>query len=302
MHLHPPSYWTSLSSSPTTEYKESVILQLLATHGISNARHILDVGCGFSTFSERLAFDLHALRLTRVDADKAVQVHYSENLVGGSLRIDTVLGTLPKLPPITSADVILCLDVLHEVYSFTQTSSSGIVDRRKGIGAVLSSFKSLREVLAEGGCMAISDAIRPSTRRNLRIEARNLRIARVVREIEANYVSEPLRIRWIGSLVFECDEVAMSIILTQYNKLLEPDPWRWEIEKREVHQYMSRSMFENAAIALGLSCALTIGTPECVRRRYLTDFCPLSGELPETRVVALMADLGENRYGQSAKH
>lgn len=287
LNIKSDAYWTELHSGLTAHYKEDVIRRLAAAVPMPDVETVLDIGCGASKLSTSLAGEWGASSFIRVDYDPKI----IKDLKGGAndASHEFYVGDVYSLPLGLRADVIFLLDVLHEVYSFggRRGQATGVVNHRQGITAVQRYVERASGLLRPSGVIIITDNILCPELVALRVRARRREIAVAVNHFVNHYQSKNIELKWVNESDFMIESRDFCILLSQYNKIAREDWARWEVERLEIHQYMTLNQYRRMFEKFGLQCQYEIQTPLATLAEWQSDFELLEGlrEFPKKRVT-----------------
>ena len=284
-------YWANLVEGETGLYKAEAIDELVSGVFPAHCGSILDIGCGTSGIALALRRRLGAGRVVFMDYDAAV----IERLRGESTdpTIEWVVNDIFAVGEWSERfDLILLLDMIHEVYSFYGRPVRDMtipIDHVRGQGAVRTALAQVATLVNPGGGVIITDNVLCRQAVPLVVRLRTPAVVRAVRRFLDEYPSRRMAIEWHDEATIGIGSHDFCILLTQYNKIKSGQEDRWNVEKFEIHQYMTedelRSMFE----ALGFDLHCIIGTPPGARAEWEEDFAVLDGlsAIPEKRVTLL---------------
>jgi SAM-dependent methyltransferase len=285
------SYWTNLVQGETGHYKAEAIDRLVSEVALPRHGEILDIGCGTSAIATALREQLEAERLVFMDYDAAVieamrrdnQDPAIEAIVGDIFTV----GTWGR-----RFALVLLLDMLHEVYSFYGRPVREVtsqIDHRLGQKVVRDALAQVAKLVVPGGGVIISDNLLCPEDVAVTVRVRHAGAEQAVRRFLAEYPSRRMAATWLGADVFRLGAHDLCILLTQYNKIKSGQEDRWNVEKYEIHQYMTLAQFDSTFTELGFALTSVVGTPDGARAEWEADFQVLDGlsTLPDKRITLL---------------
>ena len=285
-------YWGDLNIGSTTQYKAIKIEELIRNFFPSKCGNILDIGSGSNCD--------HLLKYRQLlGAKKIACLDYDEKIINQMRQqfpnegIGWYVADIFDLPEFKEGfDLIFFLDMLHEVYSFYGRPSRDMsepVDRNRGLEAVIRAINNISNITNSKGGMVITDAILPSQQGNLIIRPRTPEVEEAVNYFFENYPTKRFdKVYREGDLI-TLSPSNFSILSRQYDKIKNKDWTRWNIERLEQHQYMTKEQYENLFAKLGFKTHIIIGTPDTIKKEWDQDFEIVSGlkEFPPRRVTLL---------------
>lgn len=285
-------YWSNLVAGDTGVYKAEVIDALVSEHGPAACRALLDIGCGTSAIAQTLRSRYPGCRLVCMDYDSAVVERMRaesadptvEWRVADIFRVDEWDERF---------DLVLLLDMLHEVYSFygrDDGPTPGPIDHARGLDATRRALAAVAGVVAPDGGIVITDNVLSPEAGDVTIRLREPgRLRPILERFVAEYPSRRIALRWRDDDSFVIPSHDFCILTTQYNKLSTNQPERWNVEKLEIHQYMTVAEYHETFASLGFTCHAVVGTPEAARAEWAADFEMIAGAaaLPEKRVTLI---------------
>jgi predicted O-methyltransferase YrrM len=284
------SYWSNLVEGANGIYKAAVIDRLIQDHFEGTAEAMLDIGVGTSAIALEHRKKLEAPRLVCADYDAKV-VEESKQAFGDG-TIEWRVADIFDIDQWTERfDLVFLLDMIHEVYSFygrPNRDTDEPIDHDLGIKRSVEAISKVASLVKVGGGIIISDNILTEERGPVRVRVKNENTREAVEYFFENYRSRRMRPTWSGA-TFELPSRDFCILLTQYNKIKQQKWDRWNVERLEVHQYMSESEYRQMFEDLGFRMHIEIGTPEDARQEWDGDFEVVAGRdgLPPKRVTLI---------------
>lgn len=285
-------YWDDLSVGSTTAYKTLKIEELLQNFFPLRCESILDIGSGGNCDHIIKYRDLlQARRIACLDYDARIINNMKEKFPNEG--IEWYVADIFELQLFRERfDLIFLLDMLHEVYSFYGRPSKGInesVNHEKGLEAVVKAITNISDIMNPKGGIIITDAILPSENTPVTFRAKSQEVTDTIKHFFRNYPT-----RKIDGVLRENNLVTISaqdfsVLLTQYNKIKNKDWSRWNIERLEQHQYMTKEQYEGIFARLGFETHMIVETPRYVKEEWDGDFEIISGlkDFPQKRVTLL---------------
>lgn len=285
------AYWANLVEGDTGGYKAEVMERLIAAFMPSQAEAILDIGCGSSEIALHYQKVLSAPRLVCMDYDPAVLAQSAAKYPGADIEWRTAdIFEIDRWED--RFDLVFMLDMLHEVYSFYGRPNRNVaepIDHVLGLAAAQDALRKVAQVVRPGGGVVITDNVICEEDVEVEVKLRRPDVIDAVRYFLAEYPSRRMAHVWTAPDVLRLSSADFCILLTQYNKIKQGDTARWNVEKLEIHQYMTLSQFKTCFADLGFSLHAEIGTPAAARDEWRADFAMLKGlaDLPEKRITLL---------------
>lgn len=290
------AYWENLVQGETAQYKARALDALIAAHCPPTVDGLLDIGCGTSDIALHYLDVLQGRRLVGLDYDPAVvdaaAARYSDP------RIQWRTADVFELA--SSGDrfgLVFILDMLHEVYSFYGRPNRDVtepVDHALGLDAACRALAQIAAVVAPGGAIAITDNVLCPDDVPIAVRVRNPVARQAVLDFLREYPARRMAHEWRDDDVLQLGSHDFCILLTQYNKLKRGDLARWNVEKLEIHQYMTLADYDRCFGDLGFSLHATVGTPADATAEWQGDFQVESGmpDLPQKRITLLAVKAG----------
>lgn len=281
-------YWTNLVDGETGLYKAEAIDALIGEH-LPRCDDILDIGCGTSVIGVHLRDRLAARRLVFMDYDEAILDAMRAQL--GDDKIEWKLGDIFTIGAWGDRfDLVLLLDMIHEVYSFYGRPVREVVseiDHAKGQAVVRDALEQVAMLVRPGGGIVISDNVLAPAKAALTVRIRTEAAYAAVTRFLAEYPSRRIAVDWTDDRTMRIDSHDFCILLTQYNKIKSGQDDRWNVEKFEIHQYMTQAEFAAMFEDLGFTLHALVGTPEGAAAEWDEDFAVEGGALPDKRITLI---------------
>jgi len=285
------AYWKDLTSGTTGQYKSRVMEALVKEHLKGPKESLIDIGCGTCEEILKYAKLLPANRLTCTDYDPAIVAEMrAKNL---DRRIDWKVADIFALDLLEEKyDLVFLMDVIHEIYSFYGRPDRDIqtpVDHQLGMKYVYEAFHQVAKIVNQGGGVIVTDAVLCNSNTSVLVRIKNERARESVKYFLDNYPTKRIKVTWVGPMEIEILSRDLNIMLTQYNKIKAENWERWNIERLEIHEYMSPDEYQKMFSNLGFDLHMVVGTPDVSRQEWNEDFQMVSGmeELPEKRITLL---------------
>lgn len=285
-------YWGNLVAGETGVYKAAAIDELISRHFPKACDAILDIGCGTSVIATTLRNRLGATRLVFMDYDQAIIEEMRKQTHDDT--IEWVVGDIFKVGSWAERfDLILLLDMIHEVYSFYGRPVREVkteIDHSVGQQAVRRALEQVAQITNRGGGIVITDNVLSPEDGSVVVEARNPLVMSAVGRFLQEYPSRRIRVEWLGESRFRIGLHDFNILLTQYNKIKSNQEDRWNVERFEIHQYMTERELRDTFADLGFTMHALVGTPEGTAREWSEDFTIVEGVvigLPMKRITLL---------------
>lgn len=285
-------YWNDLSVGSTTAYKTLKIEELIRNFFPKKCDSILDIGSG-GNCDHVLKYRklLQAKRIACLDYDGKIINQMRQRFPNEG--IEWHVADIFELPRFEKGfDLIFLLDMLHEVYSFYGRPNRNMnepINYEKGLEHVVTAMENISEIVNPRGGIVITDAILPSENTPVTFRTRSHEITDTIDYFFKNYPS-----RNFGEILRNGNFIAInqqdfSVLLTQYNKIKKKDWGRWNIERLEQHQYMTKEQYEEVFSRLGFKTHMIIETPAYVLKEWKQDFEIVGGatDFPPRRVTLL---------------
>jgi hypothetical protein len=286
------SYWGDLSVGSTTAYKTLKIEELLLNFFPSRCESILDIGSGGNCDHILKYRDLlKARRIACLDYDEKIIDKMKERFPNE--EIEWHVADIFELQLFKGAfDLIFLLDMLHEVYSFYGRPSQDTnkpVNHERGLEAVVKAITKISNITNQKGGIIITDDILPDEDTFVTFRTRSQEVTDAIDHFFRNYPTRKMDGVSIKNGLVTISAQDFSVLLTQYNKIKNRDWSRWNIERMEQHQYMTREQYEEIFARLGFETHMIIETPTYVKEEWERDFEIISGlkDFPKKRVTLL---------------
>ncbi len=283
-------YWTNLTQGITSQYKARMIDDLLQSHYRLKGERLLDVGCGTSEIIMHYRDKFKSKSAVCMDYDEKIVAKMKQ--LHGDAGLEFVVADIFELEPWSkSFDLIFTLDVIHEIYSVYGRADKDIknqVQHSNGIIYVRKAFKALASLLEPGGGIVLTDNILPQGDFEVSFRPRTPAVQEAVGIFIKEFPTKSIPVK-ISAGKYTMMVRDFCILLTQYNKIKNSDLARWDVERLEIHQYMSQPEFAEAFDQLGFDCHFRIGTPEDSLVEWREDFELIDGlvDFPPKRVNLL---------------
>lgn len=284
-------YWKNLVEGETGMYKAEVLGGLIERYFPATCDSILDIGCGTSAIALALCDRLQARRLVFMDYDEAVIAEMRDRLADQT--VEWKVADIFKVGDWSDRfGLVMLLDMVHEVYSFYGRPGRDVtlpIDHARGVEAVRTAIAQVARLVEVGGGIVITDNVLSPETGPVSVRLRNRAAADAVRRFFAEYPSRRMQPTWSDAMTFVLAAHDFCILLTQYNKIKAGDEKRWNVEKLEIHQYMTERELTETFESLGFALHAVIGTPAAAMAEWDADFEVLDGMhgIPEKRVTLL---------------
>jgi SAM-dependent methyltransferase len=285
------AYWSDLVHGATSHYKELVMEQLLRSHFPSKANSLIDIGCGTCATVLKYREILFASRVICTDYDSAIvermkTVHAGDNVEWRTADIFDLSDLGERF------DLVFLMDMIHEVYSFYGRPNripEEEIDHHLGLSYVERAFTQVASIVQPGGGILITDDVLCEKNNDVTIRIRTAATKVAVERFLREYPSKRIEVAFIDAATIKLKARDLNILLTQYNKIKRGDWERWNIEKMEIHEYMSPNEFQQLFARLGFTTHSITGTPETAREEWESDFEVVHGmpSLPAKRITVL---------------
>lgn len=286
------SYWQNLVEGATALYKVETLDTLIDHYAPQPKTAILDIGCGTSVLANTLRSRSPGCRLMCMDYDPVVVARM--RAASDDPTIEWRVADILDLAGTTDRfDLVLLIDMLHEVYSFygrSEGAGIGIIDHHRGLAVVEMALAEIARIVSPGGAIAITDNVLSDAAGPYLVRLRQPdRLAPVIAQFIAEYPSRRIAPVWVAGDTFEIGSSDFCILLTRSNKLKSGQIDRWNVEKLEVHQYFDRAGYQRLFDSLGFDMHATVGTPSEALAEWAEDFDVLAGGsgLPDKRISLL---------------
>ena len=189
-------------------------------------------------------------------------------------------------------DLIFFMDMLHEIYSFYGRLNKDIqytVDHALGKQSVVQAITNISRLINKGGGIVITDNVLCPENVNIRVLLKNAETKETVKYFFEHYPTKKFDFVFEGEDTLRINSRDFCILLTQYNKIKRKDFDRWNVERFEIHQYMTLKEFEELFCRLNFDMHAVIGTPQSTMQEWESDFRVLEGlpQIPEKRITLL---------------
>ncbi|MBF0372119.1 MAG: methyltransferase domain-containing protein [Alphaproteobacteria bacterium] len=285
------AYWANLVGGETAVYKARVIDDLIATHRPGDVDSLLDIGCGTSEVALHYLDALNGRRLVGLDYDEAVVSAAARRYTDP--RLEWRRADIFELDRCADRfQLVFLLDMLHEVYSFYGRPNRELaepIDHALGLEAAREALTKVAQVVSPGGGVVITDNVLCPTDSPVSVRVKTPEARDAVRRFLAEYPARRMRHAWLDGDVLDLSAHDFCILLTQYNKIKRGDEARWNVEKLEIHQYMTVAEYRSHFAELGFTMHAVVGTPPETTEEWNGDFEAVSGlpALPEKRITLL---------------
>ncbi|MBF0127976.1 MAG: hypothetical protein HQM02_12310, partial [Magnetococcales bacterium] len=189
-------------------------------------------------------------------------------------------------------DLVFLMDMLHEVYSFYGRPDRDLgsqVDHALGLGYVRQALENVLTLMRPRCGIVISDNVLCPENHEVRVRLRRPAVVEAVRCFFAGYATRRIAHAFPAPEVMTLNARDFCILLTQYNKIRERNWTRWNVERHEIHQYMTLDEYRRTFAELGCDLHAVIGTPDATVAEWNEDFEVLDGleRIPEKRITLL---------------
>lgn len=285
------AYWENLVQGETARYKARVLDALIAAHCPATADSLLDIGCGTSDIALHYLDALHGRRLVGLDYDAAVVEAVARRY--DDPRLEWRQADIFELGGAGDRfDLVFMLDMLHEVYSFQGRPNRDLaepIDHALGLDAARRALAQVAAAVAPGGAIAITDNVLCPDDVPVSVRVTSPAARRAVGDFLRDYPARRIAHAWSDADTLELGSHDFCILLSQYNKLKQDDLARWNVEKLEIHQYMTVAEYDRCFSDLGFVLHAVVGTPAEARAEWQADFRVETGMpgLPDKRITLL---------------
>ncbi len=288
--LKTEAYWKTLVSRETSEYRERAMDEMLGQYFTRDCSSTLEVGCGTSEVSLKYKELLQAEKAVCIDYDeKIIEWMKSSGIEGLEWRVADIFNLDDWHEKF---DMILLLDMVHEVYSFygrQADNAESLIDHERGLDYVTRALTNLVGITSEGGGMIVADDLVCLQDVEVRIQIKTQAASEAILYFLENYPSKLLDAEVAPDGMLRINSRDFCILLTQYNKIKRKDWDRWNVERLERHQYMTVEEYKQLFAGLGCDMHMMTGTPEGAYSEWASDFEILDGldDFPDKRVTLL---------------
>jgi len=285
-------YWDNLTSGTTSQYKEKIIEDLIISHFPSSCKSILDIGCGTCNTALKYKKKLNANEVTFLDYDENVIAKLKKEN-DDKKGINWIVADIFMIRKMDEKyDLVFFLDMLHEVYSFFGRGNTDLekeVNHNIGISYVIKALENVSQLVNSGGGIIITDDILCSEDFDICLRVKNDRANKCIKYFFNHYMSKKIRYNFIKKDMVIINSKDLCILLTQYNKIKSDDLERWNVEKHEIHQYMTIEQYRETLNNLGFTTYEVMGTPKPAYDEWHEDFEIISGltDFPKKRITLL---------------
>jgi hypothetical protein len=284
-------YWDNLVAGNTGQYKTNVLKKLVKQHFSKKCSRILDVGVGTSEEILKYKDIFNAEKIVCVDYDaKIIELMRSKH---NDSSIEWKVADIFNIDEsINNFDFVLLFDMLHEIYSFYGRPNKDIslpVDHNIGQDFVKKALKNVSQLITPQGGLSITDNVVATENKTVRIKMMNAHIVSTVNFFFENYPSKKIEHTFLKDDIIEINSKDLCILLTQYNKIKNHNMTRWNVEKLEIHQYMTIEEYKAFFNEIGFKVHYTVETPEENLLEWRNDFSILDGleKFPSKRITLL---------------
>lgn len=284
-------YWDDLVGGNTGQYKEAVIDRLLQEKRDVPSAKLLDIGCGTCDLLFKYYKNLKSESVSFVDYDEQIiqsmKQNYPQDYAFWYVQDIFKLKDWKE-----SFDLVFMLDMLHEIYSFYGRFNRDVtlsVDHDLGMKFVKEALSNIVTLLNPKGGIIITDNVLCEENQMIKVKVRTDKVKQAIQYFVENYPSRIFNIQIDEDNVFEVNSRDFCILLTQYNKIKRGDLDRFQIERMEIHQYMTLKEYEEIFVSFGMKTDVVIGTPTDAKEEWNQDFEIVEGldAMPEKRVTLL---------------
>jgi len=284
-------YWNDLLSGTTGAYKHAQIDKLLSNFFPSECDSIIDIGCGSCETVLKYGKQLNAKTIACSDYDK-ILIEKMKTLFQ-DYPIKWHVNDIFDLKKIKkNYNLVFLLDMLHEIYSFYGRPDRDImkeIDHSKGLSFVEKAIFNIKEIVAVGGGIIITDNVLYEQNVPLTIQAKTSQVMKALNYFSEKYTSKKIQITFSNERIFKIKAHDFCILLTQYNKIKNKNWERWNVEKLEIHQYMTLRDFQEMFSNIKFQLYHIIGTPSSALNEWQQDFKIIDGinDFPHKRITLL---------------
>ncbi|KPA18832.1 Methyltransferase type 11 [Candidatus Magnetomorum sp. HK-1] len=284
-------YWDDLLLGVTGAYKHAQINKLLDQFFPPECESILDIGCGSCETIIKYGNKLKASTIACMDYDDQL-IEKMKKLFSG-YPIDWHVNDIFDLKNMDKTfNLVLLLDVLHEIYSFYGRSNRDIqkqIDHTAGQSYVENSIKNISTIVDSKGAIIITDNILCDHNNIITVQAKTDLVINAVNYFSDHYPSRKIQINFSNENIFKISAHNFCILLTQYNKIKNKNWKRWDVEKYEIHQYMTLSEYREMLTNIGFKIFYVTGIPEPALQEWEQDFQIIDGMnvFPHKRITLL---------------
>lgn len=287
-------YWSDLVNGVTGAYKAGQLDALITKFGPKAVRSILDFGSGTSPITLAYLDRFNAATLVCADYDPAIVTAGQGSSTDP--RIQWRQANILELAGWEDRfDLVFLLDMLHEVYSFCGRPvvagqiQNGTVDHALGLTAVDQALAQVCTHVAPNGAVVITDNVLCPDNLPVTVAIKNYATLDAVRTFLSTYPCRQMAVEWITPDTLRLGSHDLCILLTQYNKIKANDMDRWNVEKLEIHQYMTAQDYRTAFSRHGFTVQTIIGTPAESWAEWTDDFTMIDGlpALPDKRITLI---------------
>jgi hypothetical protein len=284
-------YWTDLTSGTTSQYKEAVMDGLIRSHFRHGARNLIDIGCGTCETILKYRQLLGGETAVCTDYDPAIVRQMQERHADDGIdwRVADIFA-LADLPG--RYDLVFLMDMIHEVYSFYGRPNRRMdepIDHALGLEVVRRAFEQVTGIVAPNGGIIVTDNVLTEENISVGVRLKTPEVIAAVRYLFDQYPTRRFDYSFRENDLLEINSRDFCVVLTQYNKIKKANWERWNIERLETHQYMTRREYEEMFDGFGFDVHAVVGTPEENRAEWAADFEVVDGlsALPEKRITLL---------------
>jgi len=237
--LRKKSLKLGLSKSITIPYVVRHIGEMASKHG--DIPTIIDFGCSEGDILNEINSLLQDKVMSLIGLDynkniiKKAQKNYPEVEF---INHDITTNSLAKFKG--NADVALCINTLHEVFSFH--SFNGKFKPESGIQAIRETIKNISSTLKPGGIFVMFDGVESylDLNRKITIELKSTAVEKSLKMFKEEYGPYKIHFKKIRPLVYELDLLSFTRFITKYRFL---NSLAWSLEKEESYQYFNKLEF-----------------------------------------------------------
>jgi len=284
-------YWEDLVSGKTGQYKENAIDALLESNIQKSCRKLLEIGGGTCDLIFKYYEKLNSESITFVDYDSkiidAMKKKYHKE------HISWFVEDIFKLKDWNEKfDLVFLLDMLHEIYSFygrPNRERHRPVDHALGSQFVKEAIFNVASRVNRKGGIIITDNLVCHEDFPIKVRVKTKQVQEAIKYFSEHYTTKNFNIEIDDQDDFCINARDFCILLTQYNKIKRGDWERFNIERWEIHQYMTKKEYEELFSSLGFQTHIMIGTPKETSQEWREDFQIIRGldYFPEKRITLL---------------
>jgi SAM-dependent methyltransferase len=160
---------------------------------------------------------------------------------------DIFLDTLKELE--SSVDIAICINTLHEIYSFY--GANGHFSHERGKQAVITSLKNICSTLKPGAVLILFDGIEPSEpNKDITVKFKTKKSENNFIQFAKEYMPYAVKYEHVDKQTYKVDSRGFTKFITKYRFF---DSLVWELEREETYQYFTEQEFISVLNELGLT-------------------------------------------------